>query len=341
MLSRRIFLAAAIGTAACSRDSGKLRHAAQFLWSQQSEDGGWHSKTYGLMRSGQSLTPFVLDALLDMPADVLPPPAGAVDRAISFIKRNIGEDGTLSLDASDYPNYATGLALRAFRRANANGWSPMLEALRAQQFTEKNGWNHDDPPYGAWGMGGRIHAPPDAGHVDLAMTRYVLEGFAAAGVLPPDDALAKALIYIERCQNPDGGFFFSTVEADINKAGDGSDGAKFRSYGSTTADGVLALRACGVAKDDPRLVRAQDWLRKHHKMDRCPGFEGTARDVWAHGLRYYYAAAISSAMPELTVLVMPPRADGSWSNPNNIVKEDDPLIATAFAVRVLCQHKDA
>jgi hypothetical protein len=29
------------------------------------------------------------------------------------------------------------------------------------------------------------------------------------------------------------------------------------------------------------------------------------------------------------------RADGSWANPENLVKEDDPLIATAFAIRTL------
>jgi hypothetical protein len=29
------------------------------------------------------------------------------------------------------------------------------------------------------------------------------------------------------------------------------------------------------------------------------------------------------------------RPDGSWANPENLVKEDDPLIATGFAIRAL------
>jgi hypothetical protein len=29
------------------------------------------------------------------------------------------------------------------------------------------------------------------------------------------------------------------------------------------------------------------------------------------------------------------RSDGSWANPENLVKEDDPLIATPFAIRAL------
>jgi hypothetical protein len=349
-LSRRTFLAVAIGAAACSRGDARLQRAAQYLWSKQDKDGGWHSQTYGLLRSGQSLTPFVLDALLDIPPSVMAAPTGAIDKAVGFIKRNINSAGLLGLSDStaDYPNYATGLAVRVLCRVKASGWEPMLTALRLQQFTEQNGWHRDDAPYGAWGMGGDRRTPPDAGHVDLAMTRYVLEGFAAAGVRPPDDALAKSLVYIERCQNPDGGFFFSTVEPDINKAGEdssrdssttrkGGGNAKFRSYGSTTADGVLALRAAGAPNDDPRLVKALKWLRDDHKYNSVPGFEGTARATWATGLRYYYAAAVSAAIPELAVLLPQQRTDGSWANQNNIVKEDDPLIATAFAIRCLCR----
>jgi hypothetical protein len=29
------------------------------------------------------------------------------------------------------------------------------------------------------------------------------------------------------------------------------------------------------------------------------------------------------------------RIDGSWANPENLVNEDDPLIATPFAIRAL------
>jgi hypothetical protein len=32
------------------------------------------------------------------------------------------------------------------------------------------------------------------------------------------------------------------------------------------------------------------------------------------------------------------RADGSWANPENLVKEDDPLIATGFAIRTLAVY---
>ena len=333
MQTRRGFLVAAAGAVACWRQESQtgLKKAAQYLWSQQAEDGGWHSHTYGLLRSGQSLTPFVLDALLDMDAR----PAG-VARALDFIRRNINQDGSLGMmdeAAPDYPNYATGLGLRVMMRAKALGWDAMLACLRAQQFNQQNGWHRDDPSYGAWGMGGGKRTPPEAGHVDLAMTRYVLEGLAAAGVRPPDPLLERALVYLERCQNPDGGFFFSTVNTDTNKAGEAS--GRYLSYGTTTADGVLALRAAGAPDDDPRIVRARKWLHDHHQPNRVPGFEEGPRYLWSEGLRFYYAAAVTRAEPGLPVLLPPQRADGSFRNSVNIVKEDDPLIATAFALRVL------
>jgi len=329
--TRRYFLGTMFALAGCSRKSGNeaLDRAASFLWSQQSEDGGWHSRTYGLLRSGQSLTPFVLDALLDLPAR---PPG--IDRAIGFILKYTNADGALGMmdsAAMDYPNYATGLALRVMIRAKKPGWEKMVAYLRSQQFTEDGGWHRTDPSYGAWGMGGERRTPPDAGHVDLAMTRYVLEGIAAAGVPTSDPAMQKSLVYLERCQNPDGGFFFSTVNLETNKAGE------TRSYGSTTADGVLALRAAGIPETDPRIERAKKWLRDHHPIDRVPGFEGP-REEWASALRFYYAAAVTRAVPGLAVLLPPQKPDGSYHNPSNLVKEDDPLIATAFAIRALSKN---
>jgi hypothetical protein len=60
-----LFLLAQTG---CIQDHpSALARAAAYLWQQQADDGGWHSHTYGLLRSGQSLTPFVLGTLLDVP----------------------------------------------------------------------------------------------------------------------------------------------------------------------------------------------------------------------------------------------------------------------------------
>src|SRR5262249_61702068 len=122
---------AAGGTAAvaagCSRRrrSPALRRAVRYLWSRQAEDGGFHSTKYGLLRSGQSLTPFVLVALLRVPGSESSPPRGAGDRALAFIQANTNVEGALRLmddTAADYPNYAPALGVCALVQAPPPGY---------------------------------------------------------------------------------------------------------------------------------------------------------------------------------------------------------------------------
>ncbi len=340
---RRVFawlLWLSFTAAACSSPSGGERQrAAAWLWSQQEADGGWHSKTYGLLRSGQSLTPFVLLSLLEN--DAPNAHTAQVDRALAFIQSHTAADGSLgrmNKYSQDYPNYSTALAIRAIVRAKRPGWqsqiAPMVAYLRTQQFTEDNGWTAADAAYGAWGMGGERLRPPAIGHVDLSMTRHVLEALRDAGVTREDPVFAKAPVYLTRLQNPDGGFFFSTTEEDTNKAGG------HKSYGTATADGILALFAAGAPAGDARIQKAWEWMRAaHQRPDRIPGFTGEAYERWHRGLAFYYAAALGHLARErgfiaLSVRLPAPASDGHSENPENLVKEDDPLIATAFRLYV-------
>src|SRR5262249_27256646 len=279
----------------------------------------------GLLRSGQSLTPLVILALLSAPEISSSHPRRSVERALAFIKANTNADGALGLmddSAADYPNYATALAVSALvmsRRSEYERVSePMVAQLRAQQFSEASGWKPQDAPYGGWGMGGSIRRPPEAGHVDLSMTRYVLEALQLSGIPASDPSMTRALVYLERSQNPDGGFYFSPVNPEINKAGQSNDG-RFASYGTATVDGVLALRAAGVPDADPRVAKAISWLRDHHQPDRAPGFDKGTERPWGSGLRFYYAHAISRVLPGLPVELPPQADDGSFRNSNNLV----------------------
>ena len=329
-----------------------LQRGCEFLWSQQAQDGGWHSATYGLLKSGQSLTPFVLNTLVQIPESACKAPAGGVDRALAFIKRNTNSEGAVGKTdplLHDYPNYASALAVQAIRRAARANWreqvAPIVAWLRTQQLNESHGWKRADAAYGAWGMGGEPRVAPNAGHIDMSMTRHVVQALAAAEVPPADPAMTRARVFVERCQNPDGGFFFSTVVVDANKAGQ-DEGARYRSYGTATADGILALLALGDKPSTDRVQSAAKWLSAHDIPDGAPGFKGDAYKRWTPGLRFYYAGTSAEAFNGLSLkasrqlmssLESSQRKDGSWSNAENLVKEDDPLIATTFAVSVLRQ----
>lgn len=294
-----------------------------FLWSRQGSDGGWHSETYGLLKSGQSLTPFILTLLLRRPSDAM-----GVDRAREFLRRHTNSDGSLGTSdpsMDDYPTYATALAVLA----GAECGRPFL---RKQQFTEATGWKPEDAPYGGWGFG-TARRPPEPGHLDLSTTRFALQALG-----PGDPACVKAEVFLRKCQNKDGGFLFSPVVVDANKAGHD------RSYGTATADGILALLAIGAKPDDSRVRSALQWLIDHHRVDRVPGFPDDDR-AWSQGMLYYYLAASAEVFARLggrdwrkemsDALVKSQRADGSWRNESFLMKEDDPLIATRLAVTAL------
>ncbi len=329
-----------------------IADAARWLWSRQREDGGWHSETYGLLRSGQSLTPFVLHALLEVPEEVLPLPRERVERALAFIRERVDADGALGRKErlhEDYPNYATSLAVLCFGRARPEGWretvAPLVACLVRQQFTEEKGWTPDHPAFGGWGMGGRTRSFPEPGHVDLSMTRFVLQALEAGGVPARHPSFARARRFLERCQRERSGFIFSPVVSAANKAGGEEEGLP--PYGTPTADGVLALVSTGAGLDDPMLAGAVEWLVRNHRDDRVPGIPETAPNDWGKGMRFYYSAATAEAFSRLglgpegwrerlvATLLGERRADGSFANADPIGKEDDPLISTPFALLAL------
>ena len=348
------------GTPAHERDQA-IRRAAEWLWAQQAEDGGWHSETYGLLRSGQALTPFVLHVLKRVPG--IEPPAQGEQRAVTFIAKNLDADGALGRadpDLEEYPCYATAHAVSALApyrgvcmgsvQVPAGTVARMAKWLRGQQFAEPWGWKPDDPPYGAWGLGGEPRKPPHAGHLDLSMTRHVLEALATDGpVAAVDPAFQKAAVYVERCRNRDNGFHFSTVVLGANKAGPMGDG--YRSYGTTTADGILSLLAMGVSKEHSSVQTALTWLVEHHRVDRVPGLPDGEAARWRDAMIHYYWAASARVFHKTGVIRAPPRhdwrkqmaaaivarqrADGGFKNDSVLMKEDDPLIATTLALDAL------
>ncbi len=345
-----------------------LADACLYLWAQQASDGGWHSATHGLLRGGQAWTPFVLHALLEAPDGACPRPPGGVERALAFLRRHINDEGALGLadpDVLEYPNYATAYALRVFARHSdaADGLlvEKMTAYLHGQQFVERRGFEAGDPAYGSWGFGEERLPPGVAGHVDLSHTRRVLEALREAGHADLD-AYRSAEAFLRLTQKHprdagldsllfDGGFFASPVVQSVNKAGrapGAPDGVPvFRSYATATADGLLALLAAGVPRDDHRVQAAVRWLRAHPALAYPEGIPQDDPDQWHRVLFFYHLAVRAEAYHALAwsgswqeemirLLRRRQRADGSFSNPYGAPnKEDDPLLATSLVVTAL------
>lgn len=350
-----------------------LADACAFLWTMQGEDGGWHSATYGILRGGQAWTPFVLHALLDAPAAGCAKPERGVERALAFIRNHVDQDGALGLadpDVLEYPNYATAYALRVFVRHGAAADEALVEKmtayLRAQQFAEPRGFGPDDAAYGSWGFGEQGLPPGRTGHVDLSHTRRVLHALHDAGYDDPA-TYRRAEAFLRWVQKHpadprlraagldsllyDGGFYASPIALGVNKSApepDAPDGLPlYQSYATTTCDGLLALLAAGVSREDERVQAAARWLRDHPALAYPEGIPQDHPAQWHRVLFYYHLNVRAEVYDALAwpgpwrnemvrALAGKQRDDGSFANPYGAAnKEDDPLLATAMVVQVL------
>ena len=306
-----------------------LGRAAGYLWKKQSDDGGWHSQTYALLRSGQGLTPFVLHTLLAVPESTCRRPPGGVERALQFLRDHTNENGVLGRADSDileYPNYATAYALQCLLAAGTEADRELAERMRdylvAEQFCESRGFDPQMPAFGGWGFGG-THPPGKTGHMDLAHTRRVLEALRQAGTA--GEVFERSLVFLRFMQKDpadtrphpvppeteltgdemptfDGGFYFSPVVLAANKGRYDPVRGQWRSYASPTCDGILAQVAAGVAEDDPRLLAARRWLEQHPRLDYPEGVPRAPDehpDPWGEAIRFNHYAVRGEAYAAL------------------------------------------
>lgn len=372
------------------RIDAALKRGAAYLVAHQGEDGAFRSEHYAAFKDGYSLSPLSLLALWAAPRDEAS--TRAFERGVRFVATLVTEDGALrtGLDGPTYPYYAIAGTLLALSAAGVAGEphehvrQALIRHLRERQFAEARGWTPEDPSYGGWGYypglpdrdasGGQPDARLTA---NLSATVFSIGALRLAGVPAEDPAMQKARMFVERCQNhgevadrpsnapstmdprfDDGGFFFSPLVPDSNKAGvagTGPDGrTRYRSYGSMTADGLRALLRLGVPLDDARVQVASKWLTQRFSAEANPGAfppeaelrraSGYYYYVWtaAHALRAIGAAEIATdtgrvhwARALAEALLSRQRPDGAWANPSTELREDDPLVATPFAMAAL------
>lgn len=333
-----------------------LARGVAWLWAQQDpETGRFGSKRYGFMSAGQSLTPFVMLALSRVPVAIAPPPEGGLRKGFTAILGMAGLDGAIGFGAAapDYPVYSTSLATQVVMQLRPDHWrqiaGPMVAWLRTQQMLAADGWN-GHPAQGGFGFGSmKARIPPDAGHVDLSMTRRALQALVAFGAdSATDPALLQGAAFVTRCQSPDGGFVYSPVELALNKGA--RDPARtteldaYAGYGSATCDGVLALTALGG--HEAQIQQGLAWLHAHHRLDQNPGVGDGPVVQFAAAMRGYYRAGAAQvfalhggpsgwrgAMADAVLAEQ--LADGRWQNEVALQKEDEPLVATTFAVQAL------
>lgn len=175
---------------------------------------------------------------------------------------------------------------------------------------------------GGWGYG----LSADGAHMNMVI--YALYAAKQWGLEIPEQTWERAEKWIRRNQTDTGGWLYNLVD-------NGSPWA-IGVYGSMTATGLWALRACGVSTEDVQIQDGVDWLERHWSLTRNPGCNS-----WL----YYYLLSLQrfcDIPPKLKTLagrgwydeicrmmVARQHPDGRWHG-----AESD-FLATCFAVMTL------
>ncbi len=351
-----------------SQISRSISHATDYLADRQSRDGAWRSDVYKDMEDGVSLTPTVCKALVFGGTNQRA--RKSAELGLQYVITLADTSGSKVPTA--YPVYDGAAAVLLLTRAG-QGQSPacksFLRLLRQHQLGPEAGWAPQDPQFGGWGYSNAIPYKPkrmelwnSANDSNLSSTLFALGALRTTA--PRDDpAIQAAGEFVLRCQNydsgdlafDDGGFFASPTFGPLNKAGGaGTDRlgrTRYVSYGSATADGLRCLLRAGYPPHHPRVASARAWLEKNFSAGEMPGKFPNELEIERDSLYYYWCWSLAHAMndfeqagglsrinwaePMARELLSRQLDSGCWKNQASASREDDPLVATPFAMAAL------
>ena len=327
-----------------------MDRGAAYLISSQGQDGSWGEGNVGI-------TALCAQALLAAGKPLADP---AVRRAVDLLLTAQKEDGGIYGDVG-LKTYTTSIALMVLLKADPAAYADPIE--KAKAYLVKNQWDEGEsidranPWYGGHGYG--QHERPD-----LSNTQYFVEAMHEAGI-PKDHPLwKKVTVFVSRSQDlsesndrafvgtESGGMVYAPVGGGESKAGtvDLPDGRKgLKAYGSMTYAGFKSFIYADLARDDPRVQAAMDWIRRHWTFEENP-------ELGQQGLYYYYQAAAKAlaAWGEQAVLdarrrphdwraelsealLRRQRPDGSWLNEADRWYEGYSPIPTSYALIALAE----
>ncbi len=285
----------------------------------------------------------------------------AVDRAVAFITGHVQPDGGIyrlvpGQRGGGLSNYNTAICMMALHETGRRELDPIIRDART--FVAGAQHTGDDLYKGGFGY----DRDTDRAYTDLMNTHFSLEALRRtqgvedarpAGAKRADINWEQALAFVEQLQNPReagadqrGGFAYHPSDPKAGTVTNETGKIFLRSYGSMTYAGLLSMVYAKVPPNDPRVLSALDWAGRHWTLEENPG-------MGQQGL-YFFFNVISRALTAAGRETLPGREgeihwrrelvervtalqqnDGSWVNANGRFWENDPVLATAYALLAL------
>jgi squalene-hopene/tetraprenyl-beta-curcumene cyclase len=351
-----------------------LENGLAWLAGRQLESGAWPHFDGPADQPSAPVTALALRAFARQRPDVRAQHAPRLEKAAAYLVSLIDERGSIGQPGAvvQFRNYSTALALAALVELDAERYREHTARLRdflvAEQVAEPLGFSDYDWTYGAWNYSDR-DLGPETLRAEMSITSYVLDGLHMGGLPADHEAFKRALTFLGRCQNIaerapagqerrfDGGFGFSPRDSKAGMDHLPTGDPIYRSYGSATADGLRSLLYAGKKRGDPAVEAAAAWIAGRFDVGVNPGFavDPPPPVPFERGILFYYYHSIAEALahygeplvatpggkpvawaPALADhLALRQKPDGSWANPVNVMNENDPVLATSFALIAL------
>ena len=289
------------------------------------------------------------------------------DAAVQFILSCVREDGGIykhleGRKGGGLSNYNTAICMTALHdtgRADVRS-----TVLNARSFVSQSQYTGDDQYDGGFGY----DAKTKRAYTDLLNTYYASqamrltassEEFRPSSEKRADIDWGATIKFVERMQNqPDsgdenaGGFFYNPTDPKAGTTTNASGVIVFRSYGSITYAGLLAMVFADISREDIRVRSTLDWAERNWTLEENPG-------MGQRGLYFFYhvlTRGLDAAGKQLISRtdggslnwkeavarkllsrqkIDPETGHGYWVNEDGSYLESDPILTTAYSLLAL------
>lgn len=335
-----------------------IDRSLDWLAANQKEDGSWSNSSFPALTA---LPTWAFARSTHAKKDT------AMPKAVAFLKSCVQDDGGIYQEVAGrkgggLANYNTAICMTALHGTGDRSLTRIIQ--NARTFVAKGQHTGDDIYKGGFGY----DKDTNRAYADLMNTLYAAEAMRITqdveDLRPTGETKAEldwkeAAKFIEKMQNkPEagadqaGGFFYKPGESKAGAVTNEAGVIVFRSYGSMTYAGLLALIYADVDRDDPRVRSAFDWSCRNWNLEENPG-------MGAEGLFFFYnvlSRSLSAYGAEVVptedrayvnwrkevarkLLAMqtidPATGHGHWMNRDGRFWERDPVLVTGYTVLAL------
>lgn len=335
-----------------------VNRSLDWLAAKQRDDGSWSNNKFPAL-TGLALQAFV--------GSNHPKHSGVVAKAVKFILSCARDDGGIYVHVEGrkgggLSNYNTAICMTALHATR----SPAVRTavLNARKFVADSQHFGGDVYDGGFGYDKKTQRTYADGLNTFYSARAMALTADAEESRPKDHGRVdidwdRTLKFLASLQNTSadgedqaGGFFYMPGQSKAGSVTNAAGTVVFRSYGSMTYVGMLALVYANVARDDPRVISAFHWSARHWTLEENPGMGQQGVYFFYNVLSKSLDAYRSDLIPrgggkfvdwrkELakklvsTQRIDPTDGAGYWLNDAGRFWENDPILATAYSIMAL------